>query len=195
MKTYKRNKYVIVIMMPIILCGIIGSVLVHQSYTALVASYKNVENSFENIMVQSNIRQEKVKSLIEYLDTNQINDEESDFLKESYGWVEDAKTREEMIMSDSGLTTALFRLFAKVEGSAEMIQQDEEFLLLFKELYEINDKMSEDRKAYNDCVIAYNNLLLQFPARVIAKQLNYEEYTTFTMGGEGKMMFKAEQSK
>ena len=195
MKFSRHKKQALFVFASISLCCVIGYTLLQQSYTKVVASNHKIEVSFQKIVEQSDKRLEKTKNLIQYLEMNQLANDSVTALKQSYDLVKSAQSKEEIMTSDSALTTAIFRTFAQMKSTEHGHTESEAFQTVCTELYEINEKMSQGRRVYNDCVIAYNTLLSKFPARAIAEKLQYEDYTAFTMGSEGKMAFKMDMQE
>ena len=190
MKIYKNKKYLVITLATMMLCGILGYVVMDESHAKLLNSKEKIEISFSAIIDHSNKRLEKVDTLIGYLQDNRIEDETVDILQESHDWVSSATTIDDIMMADSALTTAIFRMFAKIEASLLDITPDENLRLACEDIKKINGIMSKERKEYNHRVMEYNELLSKFPTNLIAKNMGYREYTVFTMSGEGRLLLK-----
>jgi len=78
-----------------------------------------------------------------------------------------AKSVGEQAQAENQITQALRQLFAVVENYPDL-KANQNFLALQEELTGTEGKIAFARQFYNDQVLAYNNLIQQFPSNTIA---------------------------
>jgi len=91
---------------------------------------------------------------------------------------------DEKINIDNQISKFLRSIFALSENYPEL-KASENFLVLQKELFEIEEQISAGRRAYNASVTDYNNAVLMFPSNMIAGIFRFEIKTLFQID-EGK---------
>jgi LemA protein len=81
--------------------------------------------------------------------------------------------------NEADLGNVLAQLIGRVEAYPEL-KTDEQYIRLQATLTEIEEQISASRRAYNAAVLEYNNLVEQFPSRVIASATGFRAKSFFS---------------
>ncbi|MBI5191259.1 MAG: LemA family protein [Nitrospirae bacterium] len=105
-----------------------------------------------------------------------------------------AKTREESIAAANAVSSALSRLLLVVENYP-VLKADQTFLRLMDELAGTENRISVERKRYNDAVQQYNAARRRFPTNFIAEIFGFKEAAYFKVPEEAKAVPKVDFEK
>ncbi|MBI5696487.1 MAG: LemA family protein [Nitrospirae bacterium] len=105
-----------------------------------------------------------------------------------------AKTREESIAAANAVSSALSRLLLVVENYP-VLKADQTFLRLMDELAGTENRISVERKRYNDAVQQYNAARRRFPTNFIADIFGFKEAAYFKVPEEAKAVPKVDFNK
>lgn len=86
-----------------------------------------------------------------------------------------AKTPEEKVAAENGLTNSLKTFFSVVQESYPQLQANANFLDLQNQLKNIESELESSRRYYNGVVKSFNTKLEIFPACIVGKRMG-EEY-------------------
>lgn len=163
----------------VILLIIIVLALVVKFYNDLVNGRNKVKNSWSQIDVQLQRRNDLIPNIVETV-KGYAGHEKSTFeeVTKARANMANATSVKEVAEADNMLTGALKSLFAVAEAYPEL-KANKNFLELQEELSDTEDKISYARQFYNDTVLKYNNLCEQFPSNIIAKLFHFEESEFF----------------
>jgi LemA protein len=100
-----------------------------------------------------------------------------------------AKTREEKIDASNQMSSALSRLLVVVENYPNL-KADQSFNRLMDELAGTENRLSVERKRYNDMVREYNVARRSFPSNVAATMFGFGEIAYFKVPEEAKAVPK-----
>ena len=163
----------------VILLIIIVLALVVKFYNDLVNGRNKVKNSWSQIDVQLQRRNDLIPNIVETV-KGYAGHEKSTFeeVTKARANMANATSVKEVAEADNMLTGALKSLFAVAEAYPEL-KANKNFLELQEELSDTEDKISYARQFYNDTVLKYNNLCEPFPSNIIAKLFHFEESEFF----------------
>lgn len=149
-------------------------------YNGLVQGEESVQNSFANIDVQLQRRNDLIPNLVTTVKGYAAHEEQViNSVTEARARMMGAGTIDEKIAADNELSSALSRLIAISEAYPEL-KANENFLSLQDELAGTENRIAVSRKDYNDAVMAYNRKLRSFPTNMLAGIFGFEKYNAFT---------------
>ena len=90
-----------------------------------------------------------------------------------------AKTADEKIKAENGLSSSLRTFFSAVAESYPQLQANANFLDLQQQLKSLESELESSRRYYNGVVKAFNTKLEVFPASIVGKRMG-EDYTKKT---------------
>lgn len=166
----------------ILLLGIPGIGIV--IYNRLVAARNAFRNAFSQIDVQLTRRHDLVPNLVEvarrYLQHEQDTLEAViaarqaavSGLRTAADNPGDGNSVRDFASAENALSGALGRLFAVAEAYPEL-KADRTMMQLSEELVSTENKVAFARQAFNDAVMAYNNLREIFPNNIIAGNFDF----------------------
>ena len=96
-----------------------------------------------------------------------------------------AQTVPDKIAASNDLSSSLARLLVVIENYPEL-KSSENFMRLQDELSGTENRISTERKRYNDAVMAYNVRVRQFPANLVAGSFNFEKAPLFEAPASAK---------
>ena len=96
-----------------------------------------------------------------------------------------ANTPQEIIGANSALTSALSRLMVVVERYPDL-KANQNFIRLQDELAGTENRLSVERRRYNETVRMYNQKIRSFPERIFAGIFGFERANLFEVEGEAK---------
>jgi LemA protein len=86
----------------------------------------------------------------------------------------------EEMEAEGDLGAALSLLIGRIEAYPEL-EADHQFLRLQATLTEIEEQISAARRAYNAAVLEYNNIVEQFPSRIVASLTGFRVKPFFSI--------------
>jgi LemA protein len=138
------------------------------TYNRLVRYRNQIDNAWSQIDVQLRRRYDLIPNLVNTVKGYAAHEKqifENVAAARSAGIA--AKGVGEQAQAENQITQALRQLFAVVENYPDL-KANQNFLALQEELTGTEGKIAFARQFYNDQVLGYNNLIQQFPSRVIA---------------------------
>ena len=153
-----------------IVLGIVAVLLLWAiaTYNRLVRYRNQIDNAWSQIDVQLRRRYDLIPNLVNTVKGYAAHEKqifENVAAARSAGV--NAKTVAEQAQAENQITQALRQLFAVVENYPDL-KANQNFLALQEELTGTEGKIAFARQFYNDQVLAYNNLIQQFPSNTIA---------------------------
>jgi LemA protein len=183
---------IILIILAVILLPII---IVIGMYNGLVQLRNRYKNAFAQIDVQLKRRYDLIPNLVETV--KGFMKHERDTLeaviqaRNQASAAREAATNgsgaelQQLAQADSGLGSALGRLFALSEAYPEL-RSNQNMMQLQEELTSTESKVAFARQSYNDAVMNFNNKLEMFPSNLIAGMFNFVRATLFEISNEGE---------
>lgn len=161
-----------------IIVAFIGFSLV-GTYNSLVTQSQSVDSQWSQVETQYQRRFDLIPNLVE--STKGIFEQE----KEVFGKLAEARqgyagagTQSEKAQATGELDSALARLLVIVENYPEL-RSSETVASLMDELAGTENRVSVERKRYNDQVKTFNTQVKRFPTNLIAPMLGFNERDYF----------------
>jgi LemA protein len=154
-------------------------------YNRLVGARNAISNAFAQIDVQLTRRYDLIPNLVETAKGYMKHERETleavirarnaaaDGLRAMAAAPGNAAATQRLEGAESELGGALGRLFALAEAYPDL-KANQNMMQLSEELTSTENRVSFARQAYNDAVLAYNNLRQMFPSNLIAGMFSFE---------------------
>lgn len=177
---YKRKRQgAIGIIVAIIAVIVIGLIMIVPTYNRLAESRENVNQAYAQVQNVVQRRADLIPNLVNTV--KGYTDHESDTLKEvtnARAGVQNAESPSELAEANDQLTRAIGDINVVVEAYPEL-KADTQFVQLMDELAGSENRISTERKNYNEAVQAYNTQIKKFPTNIIANFTGYDEAEYF----------------
>ncbi len=167
------------ILIAIIAIVVIALVMIVPTYNRLAGSRENVNQAYAQVQNVVQRRADLIPNLVNTV--KGYTDHESETLKEvtkARAGVQNAENPEELARANEQLTRAIGDINVAVEAYPEL-KADKQFVQLMDELAGSENRISTERKNYNEAVQAYNTDIKKFPTNLIAKFTGYDEAQYF----------------
>ena len=149
------------------------------SYNSLVKLEVQVDNQWANVEAVYQRRFDLIPNLVNTVQG--IKDHEKEIFigvtEARSKWTSAANTNEKAAAA-TGMSSALGRLIEVVENYPN-IKSNENFLALQDELANTENKVSVERKRYNDVVGLFNKKIRFFPSNIVAGMFGFEKKVFF----------------
>lgn len=149
------------------------------SYNGLVKKSQAVDSQWAQVETQYQRRYDLIPNLVNtakgFLSQELAIFGEITQARASYGA---AQTTNEKAVAAGDLEVALSKLIVIVESNPE-IKSDKVMIGLMDELAGTENRISVERKRYNDTVLEYNSAVKSFPTNIIAGIFNFDERDYF----------------
>lgn len=154
-------------------------------YNSLVNGRNRVKNAFAQIDVQLTRRHDLIPNLVEAVKGYMKHERETldavisarnsaqSSLDAAKGDPTNADAIKKLGAAEGVLGGALGRLFALSEAYPDL-KANQNMLQLQEELGSTENKVAFSRQAFNDAVLAYNNMAENFPNNIMAGMFNFE---------------------
>ena len=183
---------VIVIILAVV---VLPAIFVIALYNGLVKLRNRYKNAFAQIDVQLKRRYDLIPNLVETVKSFMKHERETleaviqarnaaTSARESASPA-DSASMQTLASADSGVGSALGRLFALSESYPEL-RSNQNMLQLQEELTSTESKVAFSRQAYNDAVMHFNNKLEMFPSNFIAGFFNFVPATSFEVSDDAE---------
>lgn len=149
------------------------------TYNSLVGSDAKVKNSFSNIEVQLQRRNDLIPNLVSTV-KGYAAQEEKIFteIANARAKLAGASTINDTIEANNELSSSLSRLLVIVENYPDL-KSSQSFLALSDELAGTENRITVARKDYNDDVTSFNTTIRSFPTNLLAGMFGFKEYVLF----------------
>lgn len=167
------------ILIAIIAIVVIALVMIVPTYNRLAGSRENVNQAYAQVQNVVQRRADLIPNLVNTV--KGYTDHESETLKEvtkARAGVQNAENPEELARANEQLTRAIGDINVVVEAYPEL-KADKQFVQLMDELAGSENRISTERKNYNEAVQSYNTDIKKFPTNLIAKFTGYDEAQYF----------------
>lgn len=179
MSNKKKRSGAAGILIAIIAIVVIALVMIVPTYNRLAGSRENVNQAYAQVQNVVQRRADLIPNLVNTV--KGYTDHESETLKEvtkARAGVQNAENPEELARANEQLTRAIGDINVVVEAYPEL-KADKQFVQLMDELAGSENRISTERKNYNEAVQSYNTDIKKFPTNLIAKFTGYDEAQYF----------------
>lgn len=175
----KRNKILITVISAVLVTMFFYSISI-GTYNKLISLDENVKNSWAQVENQLKRRFDLIPNLVETV-KGYAKHEKEVFVQvtEARSQVGKAGTVDGKIEANNALSSALSRLLVVLERYPEL-KANENFLRLQDELAGTENRLSVERKRYNEAVKAYNIKVRIFPSNIVASMFGFTKAAFFT---------------
>jgi LemA protein len=176
----------------VLLLGMLASGCSYNKFTsqeeALKAQWGQVENQLQR-------RHDLIPNLVET--TKGFAQQEKDVFQsvaDARAKMAGATTPADKIAGANAESSALARLLVVMEAYPQL-KSDQTFLRLMDELSGTENRISAERKRYNDKVMEYNQTRRSFPSNITASVFGFKEYPYFEAPADAKAAPKVDFKK
>jgi LemA protein len=176
--TSGKKTLLIVVIVIVVLAGLTYSFF-KGTYNRFVAMDEGIKSAWAQVENQLQRRYDLIPNLVETV--KGYAKQEKDVLVEvtnARARVGGATTVPDKISANNELSGALSRLLVVVEQYPDL-KSNQNFLRLQDELAGTENRISVERKRYNDAVRSYNVAIRSFPANLLAGMFGFEEAAFF----------------
>lgn len=153
-------------------------------YNGLVNMRQRAKQSFADIDVQLKQRHDLIPNLVETVKGYAGHEKDTlDAVIRARNAAVSAQGPNAQGPAEANLTGALGRLIALSEAYPDL-KANTNFQQLQTELSDIENKLAASRRFFNNAVGEYNAGIENFPAVIIAKNMNFQPMTFFDVGEE-----------
>ena len=185
-------KKLMAVVVGVLLVGSLSSGCSYNKFTtqeeALKAQWGQVENQLQR-------RHDLIPNLVET--TKGFAQQEKDVFQsvaDARAKMAGATTPADKIAGANAESSALARLLVVMEAYPQL-KSDQTFLRLMDELAGTENRISAERKRYNDKVMEYNQTRRSFPSNITASVFGFKEYPYFEAPADAKAAPKVDFKK
>ena len=165
----------------VILLVIIALVLLYGlfTYNRLISGRENVDNQWAQVQIEYQRRFDLIPNLVESV-KGVMKQEQTIFnaLAEARTHYLSAKTVNEQALAATGVESALSKLLVIVENYPQL-KSAENIQTLMAQLEGTENRVSVERKRFNDKVRDFNLMIKRFPSNIIAQMFGFSERSYF----------------
>ena len=178
----KAKIYIIIAVIVIIIFGIYS--FFKNTYNQLVILDESVKTAWAQVENQLQRRYDLIPNLVETVKGYASHERET-FIEvtNARARAAGAQNPQEAIEANSALSSALGRLMVIVERYPEL-KANQNFIRLQDELAGTENRLSVERRRYNETVRTYNQRIRSFPINMIAGMFAFERANLFEVAGE-----------
>ena len=182
MTNSQKNLLIIAIIVVVII--LIPFLYLRGTYNSLVTMDEGVKAAWAQVENQLQRRYDLIPNLVETVKGYAAHEKEV-FLKvtEARSKVAGATTIGDKIQANNGLSAALSRLLLVVERYPEL-KANTNFIRLQDELAGTENRISVERRRYNETVKTYNIKIRRFPTNLLAGMFGFEKAAFFEVPKE-----------
>lgn len=163
----------------IIAIAVILLIAIVPTYNNLASSRENVNKAYAQVQNVVQRRADLIPNLVNTV--KGYTKHEEDTLKEvtnARAGVNNAKNPEELAKANEELTKAVGNINVVVEAYPEL-KADRQFVSLMDELAGSENRISVERKNYNEACQEFNSKLVRFPTNLIGKVTGFKQAEYF----------------
>jgi len=182
----KTVKILLIVAAVLFVIVVVPLLYLKNTYNGLVTMDEGVKASWAQVENQLQRRYDLIPNLVETVKGYAAH-EEGVFVKvtEARSKVAGASTIDNKIEANNELSSALSRLLVVVEQYPEL-KANENFIRLQDELSGTENRISVERRRYNETVREFNVRIRRFPTNIIAAMFNFEKAAFFDVPEENQ---------
>lgn len=182
----KTVKILLIVAAVLFVIVVVPLLYLKNTYNGLVTMDEGVKASWAQVENQLQRRYDLIPNLVETVKGYAAH-EEGVFVKvtEARSKVAGASTIDNKIEANNELSSALSRLLVVVEQYPEL-KANENFIRLQDELSGTENRISVERRRYNETVRDFNVRIRRFPTNIIAAMFNFEKAAFFDVPEENQ---------
>lgn len=164
----------------LIVAFIVGkAIFTAKTHNKLLMLKNKVENASAHVNVQVQRRFDLIPNLVEVVKGASAHEQQTiknlSLLFEKYSHI---NNNEERLLVNNELSRLLNMLYNEI-GTFSDMKANQNFLMLQKELAEIEEDVAFARQFYNDAVTIYNNSIMSYPNNIVARKYRFEKEKLF----------------
>ena len=167
----------------IVVLAVLCVVYYISTYNKFVSLENKIEEAFSTMDVYLVKRAELVPNLVNTV--KGYAKHESETLEKVIASRSSAKTADERIKAEEGITSAIRNLLSLTESYPEL-RADSSFVVLQRQLADIEGDIQNSRKYYNGTVRAYNTMLQTFPSSFVASYKGFVKQPLFEVSDDSQ---------
>ena len=173
----KRGGLIAILVVGLLVLMIVGRLV--GSYNRLVTAQQGVSNQWAQVDNQLKRRNDLIGNLVETVKGTALQ-EQTVFgqIADARAKMAGAKTPDQTIAAGQQMDGALGRLLVVVENYPQL-RSNEAFVGLMDEIAGTENRLSTERKRYNDVVRDFNVMVKVFPTNLYAGALGFKEATYY----------------
>ncbi|MBI1822964.1 MAG: LemA family protein [Nitrospirae bacterium] len=188
-------KKLVIVLGAILLIGLIFLSSIFSTYNRLVQMNESIKGSWAQVDNQLQRRFDLIPNLVNTVKGYAAHEKEIlEAVANARARIGSAQTTEQKINANQEMTSALSRLLVVVENYPNL-KADLTFQRLMDELAGTENRISVERKRYNDNVQTFNQEIKMFPSSIVASFFNFKEAPYFKIQEEAKSVPKVDFSK
>ena len=175
----KKRSGAVGLIVAIIAIVVIALIMIVPTYNRLATSQENVNQAYAQVQNVVQRRADLIPNLVNTV--KGYTDHESETLTKvtnARAGIQNAKGPQELAEANEELTRAIGDINVVVESYPEL-KADTQFVQLMDELAGTENRISTERKNYNEAVQIYNTDIRKFPTNLIAKITGYDKAEYF----------------
>jgi len=174
----------------LLLMALIVGISIYRGYNHIVQLNEEVNAAWAQVENQFQRRADLIPNLVDTV-KRYAQQEEKIFtgIAEARSKIGSSRTPEERLKSEDQLTGFLSRLLMITENYPQL-KSDQNFRDLQAQLEGTENRISVERKRFNDAILAYNVYVKRFPGRIYASMAGFEPREFFEAAPESKKVPK-----
>ncbi len=177
-----------IILIPLVIIGVL-IVSGFGIYNGLVSSQEEAKTAWAQVENQYQRRADLIPNLVEtvkgYAQQERTVLEEVTRLRSQWGEARNSGDINKSVQAAQGLDAALGRLMVVVERYPDL-KSNQNFLKLQDQLEGTENRISVERRRYNEAVLNYNRKIRTFPGVLMAGWLGFERMPLFEAAQDAK---------
>ncbi len=174
---------------PLVVLGIVALVILMffmGTYNSLVSKSQQVDNQWAQVETQYQRRFDLIPNLVNSVQGIFKQEQKVfDDLAKARSQYSGARSTDEKAQAATNVESALGRLLVVVENYPQL-RSSENVTQLMDELSGTENRISVERKRFNDAVLSYNTTIKTLPTNIVASMFGFKERNYFQASSEAQ---------